>query len=323
MKKHFLYDNRVYVTIFILISLILAIDFKKNLKKNFHQLSFDWKDIRIIKEYGEVKVDSIAHNILVVKSNNKTYKNSLLKKYTFELSLGGKAYYFRCSSIQIKDQKIYLKSGRWLTNLPINNISKGKLKAVNIPLKKEFKKSICFIGDSQICWKSARSLRKDLYPYINRNFLGNNVDLFGYPYEGGENTKIKAILNNVKEIPKANCYLIFLGAQDFKNQLHYEDIEKKFSHLIDSLVYKTENSKVVLITLPNTISEKRNRYNKSLNNFFKSLQEEKIDIIDLQHYLEYNEINNYLYSDGIHMNDQGYKHLNKLIKEFVKNKNEN
>ncbi len=318
----FLSTYKVYIFIFLIISIILFVDFKKNLKRDFYQLGFDWQGVEVVQDYGKINIDSMAHNILVVKSENNLSEKIQSEKYTYELDVGNKIHYFRCSSIQTNNKRIFLRSGVWLTTFPSNSISKGKLRALHIPLKKEFQQSVCFIGDSHICWKSAKALRKNLYPYLEMNFLGNNVDLFGYPFVGSEKAKVKMLLNNSKEIPEADYYLIFLGAQDFNNNIDYAKVENDFKKLINDLRQKKLNTKLILVTLPRSTSKKRNQYNMNLNEYFRSLKSNNINIIDLQQYLDDNKINNYLYIDGIHLNERGYYYLNKLIRNSIKNLNE-
>lgn len=156
-------------------------------------------------------------------------------------------------------------------------------------------KKIIFLGDSITAWNN--------YP---------NVKNYGIP--GFYSRDVLWLLEEKVEI-QGDIVVLMIGVNDILGDVSLEKIFDNILKIIDIL--KERFKKIILISVLPTMYKEKNKKIKNLN-FFLSTQNfvEKLMI----HNLFLNEegvINNKYSSDGVHLSPEGYKLLNKKIKEIL------
>lgn len=170
--------------------------------------------------------------------------------------------------------------------------------------------TVCFFGDSHIArnnWK--KSLSNDKVAKIG---------------VGGLNTKEAFLYLKYIEKLKPEYVLIELGINDLREDYPVWETVRNYGLIIKRL--KKYVSQIYIIEIfpvceDSVITKKaKNRNIISLNKKLKELANSKgVFYIDMQHsfILNKTEVNHNLYSDGLHLNDKGYKIVVNRIMNFV------
>lgn len=303
-------DFRVFVILWVILICYLTFDFINDAKKDFLQFNYDWNKIEIIDMVEKVTIDSISHDYLEVKNNfeiPKTFNNL----NSFSLDSKRKSY-FRTSEIIIKDSTIVFSGVKWINHIPKKDLENTSIEVIDLPLIQFDGKTTTTIGDSQIIWRQARGLRKELSLKNNLFFVGKKTDVFGYPYEGGTFDTTRDLLKLIPDIEPTAYYILFFGAQDKamdKNQL-----SKNICEILNLLTKKKNVERILAITLPPSSNPKFNKYNQDFNALLLDCAKvhSNIKIVNLYNYLE--DKQDYLTEDAVHLNDKGYLFLNKLLR---------
>ena len=301
------------LTFFILIS-YLVFDFVQKKEEDFWQFNYDWSQIKTEQKLGEVAIDSVGVNFLNISTSDIV---NPINVNTIMLEEDNKKYYFNFENTYIKNQQIKFTGGFWLLNEPINKQKNIRAELVKLPLKQTGNLKVNLIVDSQLLWRGGRNFRKWLKEKnTNINFVGNKVDLYGYPYSGEILNNSQTVLNSINEIPKANIYIISLGTHE--SSITINETITNFEKIIDHLLQQSDFTKVYVVNVPPALEEKRNEYNKNLN---KSLARfdtlEKVEIIDFYQMIN-NDYKALLTKDKIHYQNEAYKLLANYINEQIK-----
>lgn len=299
----------VIIVIWVGLLIYLTVDFGAKANVNFVQFNYDWKNIEVLQRVGKMDVDSISHDYISFK-NNLQFPNDLDENNTFFLKNDQKTY-FRASEILIDNNHIVFSGVKWINHIPDKNTKEGTLEAINLPLIQTEGKTTLTLGDSQIIWREARELRKNLLVKKKLSYVGNKIDPYGYPYEGGTFDTSSEILNKVPNAPSAEYYILFFGAQD--KMVDVELLDKNICDILKLLQNKMDTQKVFAINLPPSTNKPYNDYNNHFNARLAqcAAQYKKVQIVDLNHFLI--DKKNYLSEDQVHLNDTGYLYLNKLL----------
>ena len=303
------------VTFFVL-TLYLTIDFVQSRKENFWQFNYDFNAIKTHQNLGEVKIDTLSVDYLVLSTQeniSEISNNSLL------LTNNKETYYFSFENSYIENNQIKFTGGFWVLGEPETAITKFRGKIIDLPLISSGDIKINILTDSQLLWHGGRSFRKwlkqkneDLY------FVGANRDLYGYHYSGGILANTQYILNNFNKIDVADVYVICLGTHEKQSQL--ERTFLNFKELIEKLQHKSPKAKIYLINLPPSTHKERNDNHKKLNKALLKLVSDKVYLIDFNKLMLENNFENLIDSDEIHYQSKAYKllidNLNKKLHEF-------
>lgn len=291
----------------------LTFDFIKKANVNFVQFNYNWSTAEVLENIGDVEIDSISHDYIAFK-NNFHLPEGINQNNTFLLK-NKQETYFRASEILLDSNKIIFSGVKWINQIPIKNSKQGALEVIDLPLIQPKGKTILTIGDSQIIWREARELRKNLLQQKKLFFVGSQTDAYGYPYEGGTFNTSTEILKKIPNTPSAENIILFFGAQDkgVDEEIRNENICK----ILQSLQNKTETENIFAITLPPSTNPNYNAYNKTFNLKLEECakQYEKVQIVDFNTFLK--DKKNYLSEDEVHLNKNGYLYLNKFLTQEI------
>lgn len=303
------------ITTWIILLLYLTINFTQNADKSFIQLKFDWKNKRLIREYPNVLIDSISHDFLMIK-NDFEIKTFLNPNNTFTVEDGKKSF-FRSTNVKIDDDRIIFSGLKWINKTPNFLIKETKLQIVDLPLIQLGNRTITTIGDSEIIWGEGRNFRKNLSKNKDLVFLGNNKDVYGYPYEGHLTATTKDIIKALPKIAPTEIYILFFGAHD-KRTTNQNILYRDVCETLRVLLNREETEEVFVITLPPSTNMAFNNFNNLFNEILINCSKinSKIRIVNLNEYLK--DKNDYLLEDEVHLNAKGYHFLNKLLKKDMK-----
>lgn len=301
--------HSVIIVIWVGLLIYLTFDFGAKANVNFVQFNYDWKNIEVLQTVGKMDIDSISHDYISFK-NNLQFPDNLDENNTFFLKNDQKTY-FRTSEILIDNNHIVFSGVKWINHIPDKNTKEGTLQAINLPLIQTEGKTTLTLGDSQIIWREARELRKNLLVKKKLSYVGNKTDPYGYPYEGGTFDTSSEILKKVANAPSAEYYILFFGAQD--KMVDVELLDKNICEILDILENRTATEKIFAVNLPPSTNKFYNDYNNHFNAQLAqcAAQNKKVQIVDLNHFLL--DKKNYLSEDHVHLNEKGYLYLNKLL----------
>ncbi|MEH6764219.1 MAG: SGNH/GDSL hydrolase family protein [Aequorivita antarctica] len=300
----------VWILIWALLLGYLTLNFINKASKDFIQFNYDWDSMAILDTIEKIKIDSISNDFLSIQNNfrNPEFLNG---NNTFFLNLDKKSY-FRSSEILKDSNQIVFSGVKWINSIPnVKDVNTAKLAIVNLPLVQSKGIKTMTLGDSQIIWRSARELRRNLAQKGKFYFVGTKSDVYGYPFEGGTFDKATELISKLKKSEPAAYYILFFGAQD-KNT-DKTQLKDSICEILRFLQHRDSAEKIFLITLPPSTNAEFDSYNKNFNKTLSECAElyKKSRIIDLYNFL--GDKTDYLAKDKVHLNDKGYLFLNKLL----------
>lgn len=291
----------------------LTFDFIGKANVKFVQFNYDWDNVEILETVNNISIDSLSHDYVSIKNNFKL-SEKLDNNNTFLLKNNQESY-FRASEIVSDSNEIVFSGVKWINQIPNNKTKLGSLEIINLPLIQPKGKTILTIGDSQIIWREARELRKNLVRKKKLQFVGSQTDAYGYPYEGGTFDTSKEILEKIPNAPAANYVILFFGAQD--KGVEKEIRDNNICEILQLLQKKKETETIFAVTLPPSTNPVYNAYNDTFNIRLEqcAAQFNKVQIVDFNTFLK--DKSNYLSEDEVHLNTSGYLYLNKLLTQEI------
>ncbi|MGO3706430.1 MAG: SGNH/GDSL hydrolase family protein [Mesonia hippocampi] len=295
------------ITYIILIG-YLIIDFSKKKEEKFWQFNYQWDSIENLEDFGEVKIDSVRYNYIEIttqKAPEQVTGNTLLLNNN---------YYFNFENAYIKQNKIKFTGGFWVLNQPIKK-EKASAKTVRLPVKQPGNLKVNIITDAHLLWRGGKNVRKWLFEE-NKNyvFVGNQTDVYGFPYTGEILNSVEKTLENKANIPAASVYVVMLGTHDITT--HTPKVIEGFNTLKETLLRKSPKATIYVINLPPSLDNKREKYNQAINKQLPSITTDQVEIIDFYALIK-NQKTGVKTQDGIHYNAEAYKQLVELLNKKI------
>ena len=291
----------------------LTFNFIGKANVNFVQFNYDWDELEVLDNVDNVEIDSISHDFISFK-NNFELPEKFNNNNTFLLK-SNQENYFRTSEIILDSNKVIFSGVKWINQIPDKETKQGSLEIIDLPIIQPKGKTTLTIGDSQIIWREARELRRNLVGKKKLFFVGSQTDAYGYPYLGGTFDTSSEILNKIPSAATAEYVILFFGAQDkgLEKEVRNENICK----ILQLFQNKSGVEKIFAITLPPSTNLTYNAYNDSFNVQLQqcAAQYGKVQIADLNSFLK--DKTNYLSEDEVHLNKNGYLYLNKLLTQEI------
>lgn len=299
------------VFIWVILMIYLGYNFFKKPNEILFQMSYDWENVTLIDSTGNVDIDSVSFDYLVLK-NNFQINPTLSPNNTYRLGTPKTTYFFRTSDLIKSENQIVFSGVRWINGAPDKTLKSGILEIINLPLKEEGKKSVVTVGDSEMIWQEARDLRKKLH-LKNQDlvFLGSKKDVNGFAHEASLYATAKEILDNLDQIPNAENYVLFFGAQDKESDKTL--LKETICQILKKLSERSQTKKVIAVSLPPSDNPTFEKYNVSFNEILKECISENNKSVFIPLHERLQEENEYLMPDGVHMNEKGYSILVKLL----------
>ncbi len=291
----------------------LVFDFMAKANVNFVQFNYNWETSEVLGTLGVVEIDSISNDYISIQNNFKS-EPDLDRNNTFLLKNKQESY-FRASEILSDSNKIVFSGVKWINQIPNNTNKQNSIDIIDLPLIQPKGKTTLTIGDSQVIWREARELRKNLLKKKKLFFVGSETDAYGYPFEGGTFDTSSDILMKSLKAPAAAYYILFFGAQD--KRMDKKLLNKNICDVLETLHSKPKTEKIFVITLPPSSNPTFNAYNKLFNTRLQqcAAQYNNAQIVDLHNFLIDKE--DYLAEDEVHLNTKGYLYLNKLLTQEI------
>ncbi len=304
---------KIILFIWVILLLYLVHDFTRKASRNFVQFNYNWDASKVLGNLGKVEIDSISHDFISFKNNFK-FQERFSNNNTFLLR-NNQETFFRASEIITDGSKIVFSGVKWINQIPNNIDNSGNLEVVDLPLIQPAGKKTITIGDSQIIWREARELRKNLAQKKKLLFVGSQRDAYGYPYEGGTFDTSAEILKKIETAQQASFYILFFGAQD--KGVDKQTMNENICEILNLLQNKENTETIFAITLPPSTNDVYNNFNNAFNVRLKQCAAllKKVQIVDFNFFLK--DKNNYLSEDEIHLNKKGYLFLNKLLTQEI------
>ncbi len=291
----------------------LTFDFIGKANVNFVQFNYDWNSVAVLETVNNVSIDSISHDYISLKNNFKL-SETVSNNNTFLLKNNQESY-FRASEILVDSSEIIFLGVKWINQIPNKKSKQGTLEVIDLPLIQPKGKTTLTLGDSQIIWREAREIRKNLLQKKKLFFVGSQTDAYGYPYEGGTFDTSTDILKKIPNTPAVDYCILFFGAQD--KGVEKELLNENICEILRLLQNKKKTETIFAITLPPSTNQFYNEYNNNFNIRLKqcAAQFKKVQIVDFNSFLK--DKKDYLSEDGVHLNKTGYLYLNKLLTQEI------
>ncbi|ASO04883.1 hypothetical protein [Arenibacter algicola] len=297
-------SNKTIIFTQIVIMVYLTIDFQINGKRDFFQLNYDWNSIRELNNIADIKIDSVSYNFLNIELDSTKIDTSLNTNNSYCIN---DKYYFRSALIRKAQKKINFHGVYWINDIPTNTNELVNLSIIDLPINQNGERTVCMIGDSQLNWLEGKHTRKDIANKIRDiKFVGHYKDVFGYPHQAFTLNNSNKIVNNLKELPYSQTYVLFIGAHESVNFNTEYNIEKIVSFLLN------KNSHLILIIPPNFEGKDTKNIHKIIKScYLQYRQMPNVKIIDLSKIIDNPDL--FLMKDRIHLNLSGHNILTKYL----------
>jgi lysophospholipase L1-like esterase len=290
------------------IVIYLSLDFYLKGEKTFFQLNYNWDAIELINDYQITKIDTISYNYLSLASKGVP-DSDFNSNYT--CSLDG-THYFRYASLDKSKSHLTFRGVYWINSTPGQEENINSISTVQLPLIQKGDHTVCMIGDSQLTWQYGRYTRKDVIAKRkNIKFIGNELDVIGYPYQATLLNNSQKIVEQLSAIPTAKTYVLFIGAHEVGVNHVEKNLDTIISHLLD------KQASLVLV-IPPTYKNKDYLPNQLMikKTYLEFKEHAQVKIIDLSKHITDKE--ECFLPDGIHLNSLGHHVLTKSLIKTLK-----
>ena len=302
-------SNKTIVITFLVLVTWFGIKFVNKANDLFFQLNYNWNEKEIIKEYGEVTLDSVTYNFLSIYLDKNIQLNPLI---TYKLH-NNDSYYFRYTYALTKNNNYRFFGVEWITETPSSENKTYSFSEINLPLNQKDGVSMITLGDQYLITNEAKYFRKFLAQNNSFFFKGTYNDVFNYPHEAiNKNTSIK-IISQLENIEPADTFVLFFGAED--NLTSAKEIKKNIEIIINKLRVEKKAKKIIFITLPPSKIDVVNKHNIDYNKIIEELAEVSNVIILDSYALFKDDIEKYIRKDGISLSKDAYYLLAKKVSE--------
>jgi lysophospholipase L1-like esterase len=307
---NFFPSNKILLVSLLIVTTWFGIKFTTIAKTQFFQLNYDWHNEIEISTKGIVDIDSVSFNYMRIFSEAQITTSP---QNTYKLKAEKEVYYFRYDYLLIDNLSIQFKGIEWITDIPNSYAGKFELSEVNLSLDQGKGESIITIGDYRLRRGEAKYFRRFLGQMSPVIFKGRFNDVFNYPHEAVETNTSKTIVAQLKEISKANNYVLFFGSND--TIMTSEEIANNVNEIVEKIYDEKDPKRVFLILLPPSPNLELNSYTTNYNKIvIEALGDSKTEIINTEILFSEN-IQKYIREDGVSISKDGYY---KLAKEIAK-----
>ncbi|MGB3606475.1 MAG: hypothetical protein WA775_09485 [Psychroserpens sp.] len=276
------------VVLYIVLGLLfcyLSFDFITSAKEDFFIINYNWEHFQS-RPCGKAKV--IDYDI-------NTLKIELQKPYSFDNQktyVVNSEYYFRAERIDIKDDLVNFIGIYWINEYPRNLEGIIDLAEGDLTLLQQTGVKIAMIGDSQMGWREGKYTRKWIAEHLKVHFIGNQYDVFGYPYFFSNTYESQRILLENLKYSNAEVIILYLGLREaiepfIRNINEFSSLNKEKQIIIISS-FLEENASNQMIS----IYDSKNVYLISISQYDKK---------------------EYFFNDGNHLNYVGHKKLGEAL----------
>lgn len=296
----------------LVIAVLLHLRYNQKLFSKHHQLNFDWQKERVLQTWEESNLDSVSYNYLSLTGISEDVSPNNQFTYSVENQYGKRQYFRYIYHIQ-KGNQIEFRAVEWINGIPDSSFKRIILKESEVPMKKQKGKTVITIGDDYLLKDEAKYYRRKIAAESNFNFEGTKKDVFNYKHEAGRESSIQEVLNNGKEIPPAEIYILGWSSK----QIFQKDFLNDADKLLRALSERPEAEKIIWLNAPKIKNQEVNESNLKLNQLLDNLNNNKLLVLDCYTFFE-NEKKEYLMPDSIHLNKQGYEMLAKQTLKLLK-----
>jgi len=305
MKRDYPQDKFLLIILFLL-GILFFVNLFERIQKDFFISNYDWEKIKEIGKTQEISITDYSYNFIILKGIGK----ELNPNYTYRLDNSNQQFFFRFVYQEPMGENYRLKNLQWINKIPDSLPDTSTLTPVYLSLKQQGKYSAYTLGDDCIFFNDGKYFRKFLAEDKKLIFMGNSLDVFGFPMVAKINYTLEDLVNISDTIRPADFYFVYMSPDCKKYNLKKQNI--LLNKLKNTLKKKTTYD-IFFITLPET-QQKNPNCIKKFNNTLRSLSSEKIIIIDTNDILDLDNEENFL-SNKKYISKQALK---KIIKEINK-----
>ena len=310
---NFFPSNKTLLISLLIVTTWFGIKFVTRAKTQFFQLNYDWRNEIEISKKGIVTVDSVSFNYMRIFSETKIITSP---QNTYKINTNDDVYYFRYDYVLSNGLTTQFKGIEWITDIPDSYAGKCELIEVNLSLDQGNGESIITIGDYRLRRGEAKYFRRFLGQMSPVIFKGRFNDVFNYPHEAVEMNTSKTIVSQLKEISKANNYILFFGSND--TIMTSEEIANNVNEIVEKIYDEKDPKRVFLILLPPSPNLELNSYTTNYNRIvIEALGDSRAEIINTE-ILFADNIQKYIREDGVSISKDGYFKLAKEIAKKIK-----
>jgi hypothetical protein len=248
----------------LLLLLFFSIKFLCGIEDDFLQTNYDWNNIKIVKNIGKVKVDSLSYNYINIE-NPQNIRFDI--NNSFKLTdINNNNYFFRATTLINKNHKLYFSGLKWLVDIPSIKTHVFSMEEIEIPFAKKGTNSIITIGDVLFFLNESKYFRQNLFNRSDVFFKGKNRDVYNHLYLAKANYNADSILKLTQNIQPANYYILF-----FKDA----NMQVKQLKQINENLLKNKPKKIFWIIPPSVLDN-----NHSVKTKINKIAGKNISIID-------------------------------------------
>ncbi|RFN59161.1 SGNH/GDSL hydrolase family protein [Marixanthomonas ophiurae] len=268
MKKLIKYRYIIVFGVLICISILSFVFYLKD--ELFFRFKFNLSNTEVIDDIGKMYVYTTFYNKLIL--NNKTGKE-LKPKHHYRLTFkkSNKSYLFSFNNKEVSDS-LHLNYVVWYFKKPIEKEGYAHIEEVDLDRKEKGQIKVAMLTEQMGCClltgKKFRYQWNKINPELN--FVGNQKDVYGYEYYGGENLTTKGILEQSKKIEQANIIVVWTGRNDWN--MSANETVKNISETFKSLKKQTPTSRLILLyPAPSPVKE----YDDKIKQTVMALEKER------------------------------------------------
>lgn len=233
MKKDIkvLKNKLLYSIVFTILVIISISDFYFSVKKeNFFRFKYDLSKTEYLEQY-KFRLTNFSHNSITLKKT----KFSLKPHTTYEIKFKNtdETYIFAYDKMDSSKENIDLNGVVWYFKQPLEEPQEVIISKVKLLEKQPGKVKIAMITEQLGCCLMFGKQMRYLWNKKNHDisFLGNEKDVYSYPFYGGENITSEEIRNLSKNINKADIYVIWTGRNENNTEILINNLKIAFEYL--------------------------------------------------------------------------------------------
>lgn len=232
----------------------------------------------------KTEVLSANHDAIVFAD---TTLNLVPRKY-YQLQFDdGKKFHFTFDNFDVLEGKLVLDYVVWLFVKPEINQGNALLQEVDVPRKEKGQIKTAFIADNLgCCIMNGKKIRYE-WNKINRdlNFMGEEKDVFGYGYYGGNDITTSEFLKISNDVKDKDLVVLWIGRSDGNKSA--KETSDNIQSLIKDLISQNPQSKIALIyPAPSPVNEFDDRIYKIVQELNKLPVPKTVTKIDLYSFIK-------------------------------------
>lgn len=254
-------DRILYIVIFTVLVLVSISDFYFSVnKESFFRFKYDLSKTEYF-EKSKFRLINFSHNSITLEAT----KFSLKPNTTYEIKFknSSDAYVFAYDRVDMSKEEIVLNGVVWYFKKPLEEPQEVLVSQIGLKEKHSGEIKVAMLTEQLGCCLMFGKQMRYLWNKKNHNisFLGNENDIYSYPFYGGENITSEGVMNLSRSIQKADVYMVWTGRNENNTEALINNLKTTFKNLSSA----NPNAQFLLLfPAPSPVPELDNKINKNV-----------------------------------------------------------